>query len=245
MGNVVKQALKSALKSFGYAISELPSEDRYLFEPRPGDRYKWIQAMGIRTVLDVGAHRGESAVQFHGLFPQAMIYSFEPLGDCFRELEAKTAGNPLHQSFNVAIGDKDGKGAIHRSEYSPSSSLLEMGGLHKSAYPFSANDRSEAIEIRALDGMAPQLRLDPEILLKIDTQGFEKNVLTGAEAVLAQARIVIVETSFGELYKGQARFPEIYRHLSERGFEYRGSWDQFHSPKDGTPLQQDGIFIRP
>jgi Methyltransferase FkbM domain len=120
---------------------------------------------------------------------------------------------------------------------------LEMTDLHKKAYPFSANEKIEAIEIRTLDTVAPELKLASTVLLKIDTQGFEKNVLLGGERTLPQIKIIIVETSFAELYRGQPRFPEIYRWLEERGFEYRGSWDQFNNPRDGMPIQQDGIFI--
>jgi FkbM family methyltransferase len=242
---IVKGSVKKLLRGLGYDLSRLPGPDYYKFFPRPEDRHKWIQAMGIRTVLDVGAHRGESAVEFHALFPQAMIYSFEPLGECFAELQAKTAGAPRQKSFNVAIGERSGQSVIHKSGYSPSSSLLAMGDIHKDAYPFSGGNSSETIEIRTLDGMAPELSLDREVLLKIDTQGYEKQVLLGATETLKRVKILIVETSFGELYQGQARFPEIYRMLEERGFEYRGSWDQFYNPKDGLPIQQDGIFIRP
>jgi hypothetical protein len=48
----------------------------------------------------------------------------------------------------VALGDKPGRGEIHRSAFSPSSSLLEMTDLHKKAIPFSANAKTDAIEIR-------------------------------------------------------------------------------------------------
>ncbi len=241
---IIKRAVKSALKSLGYSLAPIPAEKDYRFHPRPEDEHKWIQSMGIRTILDVGAHSGESAVEFHGIFPQAMIYSFEPLRDCFLELEGKLAGHPLQKSFNVALGDVAGQGTIHRSEFSQSSSLLEMGDMHKGAYPFTAGEKIETIEIQTLDALAPQLKLDSEVLLKIDTQGFEKSVLIGAERTLSLVKVIIVETSFGELYKGQPRFPEIYQWLEERGFEYRGSWDQFQSPRDGMPLQQDGIFMR-
>jgi FkbM family methyltransferase len=245
MVKIVKVALKRMIRSLGYDLTALPGEADYRFAPRPEDRHKWLQSMGIRTILDVGAHTGESALEFRRIFPEAMIYSFEPIRDCFLQLEARTAGMGRQKSFNVALGDAEGKGEIHRSEYSPSSSLLEMGGLHKSAYPFSAAERVEPIQLRTLDGMAPSLDLTGEVLLKIDTQGFELKVLKGGENTLRAVRIVIVEASFGELYRGQPRFPEVYRWLEERGFEYRGSWDQFHNPKDGMPIQQDGIFIRP
>src|SRR6478609_1033782 len=93
----VKEAIQSVLKSFGYSLSRVPDERNYKFQPRPEDEYKWIQSMDIRTILDVGAHSGESAAEFHSIFPRAMIYSFEPLNDCFRELEKKLSTHPLQK----------------------------------------------------------------------------------------------------------------------------------------------------
>lgn len=244
MLNLARNALKKAIGSMGYSITRIPPGNPYDFAPRPEDRYLWIRKLGIRTVLDVGGHTGESAMQFREMLPDAMIYSFEPLKDCFSELERNVAGKQGHQAFNVALGDKPGTGEIHRSEYSASSSLLPMADLHKSAYPFSAKESVETIVIDTLDAVSARLRLQGEVLLKIDTQGFEKSVLMGGANMLKTVRLIIVETSFGELYKDQPRFPEIYRLLQEQGFEYRGSWDQFLNPKDGSPIQQDGIFLR-
>jgi FkbM family methyltransferase len=239
----LKISIKKTFRRFGFDLRKLPGVEYYRFFPRPEDRHKWIQGMGIKTILDVGAHTGESALQFHEIFPQAMIYSFEPLHECFKLLESQLRGNPLHKCFNFAIGDAPGKSIIHRSGYSPSSSLLAMGEVHKRAYPFSAKGTSEPIEVRTLDGLAGDILLEREILLKIDTQGYEKHVLLGASDILKHVKLIILETSFAELYERQPRFPEIYQMLAERGFEYRGSWDQFHNPKDGLPIQQDGIFV--
>lgn len=244
MVSIAKKAFKEALRRAGFALKRIPPEESYDFAPRPENRHLWLRNLGIRTILDVGGHTGESALQFREIFPDAMIYSFEPLRDCFLELEQRLAGMANRKAFNVAIGDKPGTGTIHRNAYSASSSLLPMADLHKTAYPFTSGETAEEISIDTLDAMAPRLDLNPGILLKIDTQGFEKNVLLGAAGMLGRVKIIIVETSFGELYKDQARFPEIYRLLEGYGFEYRGSWDQFHNPKDGAPIQQDGIFIR-
>jgi FkbM family methyltransferase len=241
----LSRAIKGIFRTLGFRLERIPPGNPYDFAPRPEDRDRWIRDLGIRTVLDVGAHDGESAMQFRAMLPEAMIYSFEPLRDCFARLESVVAGKDLHRVFNLALGSACGRSEIHRSEYSASSSLLPMADLHKSAYPFSAGSTSETIEVQTLDALAPSLGLQPPILMKIDTQGFEKQVLIGAEATLPGIKLLIVETSFGELYQGQPRFPEIYRMLEGAGFEYRGSWDQFLSPKDGTPLQQDAIFLRP
>jgi len=245
MLDYLKTALRAALRSAGFTVNRIPPEDAYRFFPKPENRFLWLRELGIRTVLDVGAHTGESALQFREILPDAAIYSFEPLKDCFQELEKNLSGLSGCRAFNVAIGDQMGTGTIHRSAYSASSSLLPMADLHKSAYPFSAAESTEIISIETLDSVCSRLDLREEILIKIDTQGFEKNVLMGAIGILERTRLIIVETSFGELYRDQPRFPEIYRMLESLGFEYRGSWDQFLNPKDGIPIQQDGIFLRP
>jgi len=200
--------------------------------------------MNIKTVIDVGAHHGESASQFHQLFPCARIYSFEPLRDCFMKLNANMRRVPSFKSFNLALGDAEGKAEIHRSEFSASSSLLKMAGLHKDAFPYSSGEVLETIEVNTLDNMARQLDLEDNILLKIDVQGYEHKVISGARNTLKRTRVIIVETSFAELYEGQPLFSEIYRLLSEHGFVYSGSWGELKSPLNGAPLQQDSIFVR-
>ncbi len=236
--------VKRAFQRFGIRIERIPPTNPLKFEPNPEDRNRWISEMGIKTVLDVGAHIGESALQFRSMLPEAMIYSFEPLPDCFSRLELAVKGRPRHQAFNLALGESSGNAEIHRSAYSPSSSLLPMAHLHKDAYPFSADATRETIQVATLDELAPSLQLTAPILMKIDTQGFEKAVLTGATKTLPRIRLLIIESSFGELYRDQPRFPDIYRMLEAAGFEYRGSWDQFLNPKNGEPLQQDAIFLR-
>jgi len=244
MKKYLKKILKQAVKTLGYEVTPLKGPQQFQFQPRPEDQFKWIQDYGIHTILDVGAHTGESALQFHSIFPHAKIYSFEPIPECFRLLESRTQSIPNHFRFNFAIGDTNGTLDIQKSQYSPSSSLLKMGDLHKSAYPFSSEHSSEKVEIRTLDELQKEIEHEKLVLLKIDTQGYEKHVLLGATETLKNVDIIIVETSFEELYESQPRFPEIYQMLQEKGFEYKGSWDQFCSPKNGRPLQQDGIFIR-
>jgi len=239
---LVKTSAKALLGRFGLELKRAPT---YAFEPRPEDKYRWLAPFGFRTVLDVGAHEGESARQFHALFPEAEVHSFEPLREAFEKLEQGLAGVPRQHCHHLALGERNGTAPIHRSSFSQSSSLLEMADAHKVAYPFSAGSSVDETPLETLDSVAARTVFEPEILLKIDTQGYEKQVLAGAEQTLSRVKLIIVEASFTELYVGQARFPEIYALITQHGFEYRGAWDQFTSPKDGTPLQQDAIFVRP
>jgi FkbM family methyltransferase len=76
-----------------------------------------------------------------------MIYSFEPLTDCYEQLAMTMAGVPRFSAFNFALSDSNGKSQIYRNDFVPSSSLLPMGRLHVEAFPYTRNARLEEIEI--------------------------------------------------------------------------------------------------
>jgi hypothetical protein len=119
-----------------------------------------------------------------------------------------------------------------------------MNALHKEAFPFTAEEVKEEIEVRTLDSFLGELELEKNVLLKIDVQGFEEQVLKGAVKTLDQVKMIIIELTFVQLYEGQPLFDPMYRTLTAMGFEYAGSSGQLLNPNDGTICQQNGIFIK-
>ncbi len=210
---------------------------------RPESRLDWLKNLRIRTVLDIGANTGQFAAKIRSILPDAFIYSFEPLRDAYASLLSEMRQEPDFKAFNFALGDKDAKTLIHRSAYSPSSSLLPMLELHRAAWPHTDQVGTEEIEVRKLDNL--DLDLEPGLLVKIDVQGFEDRVIAGGRATVGAAACVITEVSFQMLYGGQLLFDDIYHVLREMGFEYGGNWEQLPNPHDGRPLQADAIFIKP
>ena len=77
-------------------------------------------------------------------------------------------------------------------------------------------------------------------------QGFESQVIRGGKKTIDRAPIVVIETSFVELYEGQPLFADIYDQMRKLDFTYSGSLGlgQLRSPTNGLPLQQDAIFLR-
>src|SRR5260370_6604804 len=165
--------------------------------PRPdSENFLWLSALGIKTVVDIGAHAGEFASRIHHLLPDAAIVSFEPLPDCFARLEARMQAIPRFRAFNCALGDRDGSATFHRNEFTPSSSLLAMEDLHRTAFPYTIQVTTEDVEIRRLDSLAPPLPLEDNILVKIDVQGYEHKVILGGADLIGRATLIILETSF-------------------------------------------------
>jgi FkbM family methyltransferase len=216
----------------------------YKLSPLEEDKFKWLQDMNINTVIDVGAHKGEFALQLYSILPKAQFYCLEPLHDIFLELQNNLKELPNFKLFNFAVGDRAGETEMYRSDFSPSSSLRKMATLHKETYPFSSGEQVEKVTVTTLDELTKELKIEDNLLLKIDVQGYEDRVIRGASNILACSKIIIIETSFCQLYEGQALFGDIYKMLDEQGFVYSGNWEETKSPSDGTPLQQDSIFIR-
>ena len=82
------------------------------------------------------------------------------------------------------------------------------------------------------------------VWLKLDVQGSELSVLRGAERTLERVEVVETELSLVELYEGQALLPDVYAHLTQRGF---GIWflePVFRDSSSGELLQLDGLFAR-
>ena len=81
-------------------------------------------------------------------------------------------------------------------------------------------------------------------MLKIDVQGFEKNVLDGAKETLPYVSVIQVEMSLVPLYENQMLFFEMIHYLDDKGFTLFSLENGFSNPRTGRLLQTDGIFVK-
>lgn len=204
----------------------------------------WLFNADIYTIFDVGANTGQFARAIHEILPEAYIYAFEPLSDCFTALQRAMRRVKHFQAFNTALGERDAETVFYRSAWSPSSSLRPMGRLHKEYFPYTAQQSQEIVQVRRLDDYADTLKIHGNVLVKLDVQGCEDKVIAGGECLLQRAKILIVETSMVPLYEGQPLFRHIFAMLDRLRFTYHGALSQFTSPIDGSVVQADAIFMR-
>lgn len=217
---------------------------REKFTPDEADRWKWLTRWNIRTVLDIGANAGQFASEIRRVLPEAMIYSFEPLSDCYERLLKTMKECSKFGAFQLALGDIDLQTDMHRSEFSQSSSLLPMSELHKQAFPFTRRHTTEGVTVRKLDEVVRDLEIAGNMLVKLDVQGYEDKVIAGGYQTINAASVLIVEASFEALYQGQPSFGAIFDTLRAMGFTYHGNLGQLQSPQDGSVLQADCIFLK-
>jgi len=205
-----------------------------------------LRKFEIDLVLDVGANKGQFASEIRHYGYAGRIVSFEPLSQAHGELLQSSAGDSMWEPYpRCALGDHNGEVEINVAGNSESSSILPMLESHRSAAPESAYEGKEIVPIKTLDAVAGQYLKDARApFLKIDTQGFEWQVLDGARESLPHIKGILVELSLVPLYGGQHLWREVIDRLEADGFTLWAFKPVFSDQSQGRTLQVDGVFYR-
>jgi FkbM family methyltransferase len=211
----------------------------------PGWRRQRVLAEhGVDLVLDVGAARGGFARELREFGYAGRIVSFEPIAAAYADLTAAAAGDPKWRCVHSALGRTAGAQTINIASNSDSSSLLPMAEEHRSAAPHVDYVGAEEISVARLDDVAPEhLASATRPFLKIDTQGFEREVLAGGPETLATCVGLQLELSFVPLYSGGMLVDEAISFAYDHGFRMVAIAQGFTNPT-GAMLQADGVFVR-
>jgi FkbM family methyltransferase len=203
-----------------------------------------MQELGIETLIDVGANTGQFAQAIRAEGFSGDIYSFEPLSAAHAACCAAAERDGRWKVMpRMALGAVPASAEINVSINLASSSLLDVEQRSIDAAPASGFSGKEQIEIMPLDDIADPTWRRP-LALKIDTQGFEREVLAGARLTLMDVALVLVELSLTPLYKNGPGLAELYGYLEARGFRCIGLTQGFADHRRNELLQVDGVFVR-
>lgn len=199
-----------------------------------------LKGKRIRTIVDVGANRGQFALFAHTEFPDAQVISFEPLSAPSQRFESLFKGEQRVCLHRRGLGQRCEPRSMHVTQQDDSSSIYPPGRLQTANFG-TVEIASENIEVVRLDSILNRSEIERPALLKIDTQGYELEVILGCGDMLSSFDYIYVELSFVELYKGQPLFDDVESILLSRGFRVAGVYNQSTS-KNGTALQADFLF---
>ncbi|MDP3043079.1 MAG: FkbM family methyltransferase [bacterium] len=195
-------------------------------------------------IVDVGANNGWFAKIMYCLDPKSKVISFEPLKSQQKYLETLKEKVPGYKYIDKAVGDKEGKQKIY--EFG-SSGLSSFRKITQGSYNDSEFNKkvvaSYEVDTVTLDKVFE--KEDEKLLVKIDTQGYEINVLKGMEKLIASKKIacIIIELVVIEKYEGGASAPEIIDFLTARGFELFDLNPFFYESLTGQMSEFDAVFI--
>jgi len=193
-----------------------------------------------RTVIDVGANRGQFLLVAARRFPDAALIAFEPLPGPRQVLPRVLPRCRPVRLFEEALSDRAGTATFHVSRADDSSSLLPISAAQVATFPGTEEVAQMSVRTARLDEMLAPEDLAPPVLLKIDAQGGELAVLEGATSLLPTIDTVLVECSFAELYQGQPTAATVVRFLSGHGFDLHSVGSV--TTAGGRPVQADLVF---
>ena len=217
---MTKRLVKKVIRSFGYRLKKLPVDD---LEENLTSLFRDLE---INCVLDVGAHFGEYGQRLRAMGYESRIVSFEPVKASFEILSRRAAADGNWIACNIALGSSNSTAEINVPTGSVLASFLETSAYSKAQYgSFSETDHKEVVKVATLDSSFEQCIQgieSPRVFLKMDTQGFDLQVLAGADE---SAKVVFgmqSEVSVKKIYEGMPDWISAIGVYKSLGYEITG-----------------------
>jgi FkbM family methyltransferase len=199
-----------------------------VFPFHDADRLLRARGGAVSLVFDVGANEGQTARVVLGQFADARVWSFEPQPKAFEALVGQIS-DPRFSAFQLALGSSRGVATLY--DYSDGPGGSTIGSLVPDArYATQGGFSATTLEVECetLDAFCQAHGVDRIDLLKIDTEGYDLEVLRGAAGLLAAGAVRAVLVEFNDLtpkagVTGGALGP-IAEFLSPSGFSFLASY---------------------
>lgn len=217
----LKKVVRRTLRVFGFDIVPFPPADSLA-----AHLLALFRQVDINCVFDIGAHVGEYGTFLREIGYSGHIISFEPIPLNFAILEKQCARDPKWRGLCLALGSRDGTMQINVTHATEFSSFLTPSRLsHEEFEQRSHVERVEVVEVRRLDSIFTECLHqipDPHMYFKMDTQGYDLEVLAGAGAHLADVLALQSELSLRPMYLNMTGGFEALSRLNAMGFEVTG-----------------------
>ncbi len=239
----MKRLLQQSLNRVGFEVRRVspercvPTADRRDL----GALLRQAQRIGLapQAVVDVGAAHGLFTRECATIFPAARYILIEPLEEYRASLE-QTIG---------AIGNAE---LIQAAASTGTSSTCEFH-VHRDLVGSSLYLEQEDSDVNGVPRTVPAVTLDlvrdrfhlkGPFLLKVDVQGAELDVLTGATSFLQDTEYALLEVSLFEFFRGGPQLADIVAFMKARGFVAYDLYNPLYRPIDAALSQLDIAFVK-
>lgn len=213
----VKRAISGTLKRFGYQIvkrQEVHSLKEHLLAV--------FAHQEVDCVIDVGAYRGDYGSFLRAAGYRGPIVSFEPVERSFRDLSRNSGGDPAWTIEQLALGSREETREIGVASSTDFSSFRTFSPYGSDEFAEQSSiEHRERVNVRRLDSVLPDLLPAGvrRLFLKIDTQGWDVEVLQGAAGCLDRVVAIQLEASARPIYDGMPTYLESLGYATSLGFE--------------------------
>ena len=195
-----------------------------------------------KLIFDVGANYGQTALYYREAFKDATIFSFEPIKQSFDKLVKNTKHYKNIFCYNIALGDekKEVEIFLHEERFSACNSLK-----------FDNRDGNgaaskEVVKVTTLNDFVMENKIEHIDLLKIDTEGYELEVLRGGENILTKGLVnaIIGEVALSTKNNRNTQLHALISYLDNFNYFFVGLYDtDARTYKQGIAFS-NALFIK-
>jgi FkbM family methyltransferase len=202
-----------------------------------GEVLAHLTGLGLRpgAVIDVGV--GYGTPELYAPFPTARHLLVEPL----REYEPQL--RPVAERIGAAVvyaaaGAEPGETTIHVHR------APTLSSIHDAGRGDAAATVARTVPVVRVDELVRERGLPGPYVLKVDVEGAELEVVAGAEGLLGQTELVLLETSLFRHLGENPELADVVAAMGERGFAPYDIYGGHLRPSDGALAQVDVAFVR-
>ncbi len=202
-----------------------------------------FRQLNVNCVLDVGANMGQHALNLRKAGYQGLIISFEPITGCYQHL--KKIADEQWAIYQYGLGSSSQTLQINITNKTVFSSFLKPNEYSAERFNQSASvSRAETVQVKRLDDVFNEVITipNPRVFLKLDTQGFDLEVLKGAQESLKHVVGLQSEISCKAIYAGMPTHIESLQLIDQLGYEITDIYPLAHDKQDMSLLEFDCVF---
>jgi len=228
-----------SLISAGYKIPKSVEEkiSRFSYQSHLVDL---LNKFSINFVLDVGANIGDYAESIRKLGYKGHIFSFEPHPEIFPTLQNNFQDDTLWRGYNLGLGSEDTLATFNVNTYSALSSFL----VPKDRIAKTVN--SCEVKIKRLDSFLDEILAlvpEPRIFLKMDTQGYDMEVVKGASKCIEKVLCLQSEVAVQANYDKMPSYLDALKYYESLGFQLVDLFPVNRMP-EGAVVEYDCLMVR-
>lgn len=159
------------------------------------NEYMWKPGHEVKTILDLGAHWGDTAIYYTCIFPEAEIVAVEPMSSSFKRLSNHSAHLDNIKILHAALTEKTGTIDLYYSENSVGNSLTEREQSQ-------SKETVRAVTVSEIKEFAQVKKFD---LVKFDIEGAEQALFTNPEvknlgrSFIGEIHLDLIEMTLDEI----------------------------------------------
>ena len=210
---------------------------RRLYVPEIPFALERLAKIGFRPdlIFDAGAYRGDFTHTCLEIWPDSRVACFEALENQEADLRRLVQAAPRVQVFRCLLGaEVKSDVPLHVSE--TGSSVLDEHSAQPLPIQLCAMRTVDEVAAKEFPGKGPDL-------LKLDVQGYELEILKGAESTLPKLGVILLETNLIDIYRGVPLLAEIVAWLNARDWVAYDICGLTRRPLDQALWQADFIFV--